>query len=66
MTTTRSYQVVTVHPVHGRLGTQCRLQFAQAQQIARQNNAANERAGFPERYIVEAVRTETRMEAMPV
>ena len=66
MTTTRSHQIATLHPTYGRLGTQCRLTLAEAQRIARLNNAVNEQAGRVERYVVEATRTERRMDAMEV
>lgn len=66
MTTTRSYQITCMHPVYGRLSTQCRLTLPDAQRIARLNNASNVRNGHPERYVVEATRTEKRMDAMVV
>ena len=66
MTTTRSHQIATMHPTYGRLGTQCRLTLAEAQRIARLNNASAVRHGRVERYVVEATRTERRMDAMEV
>jgi hypothetical protein len=66
MTTTRSHQIATLHPTYGRLGTQCRLTLAEAQRIARANNAVNARHGRVERYVVEAVRVDRRMDAMEV
>jgi hypothetical protein len=66
MTTTRTYQLATIHPDYGVIGHQTRLTLPEAQSLARSNNASNLRNGRVERYIVEHTRTARRMDAMVV